>query len=296
MAGREDLDRRLKATDPLPVGVVHTAATRARLDEIRVRARSGPREPESRRAGLRSSIVRRATRRGVMIASAIGVLAVGGAAAAASILAGTDTIGAPGYCQSIIDNTSSIPFPPGYQSWRNWTLLMSGSTKAGTTLHEECNDPTQRYVAKAPGGGTYHTSLLGAQLGFTKVAFCAWTDQWVKAEESGDTATASNDATEISGALQWPLSQQLDPDAADHVVGPAPVGPFSPGRELGWFIPIQKAVQAGEVDQVKELFNYYATGATNPFPMACWGYKPPADSDNGTVLPDDYTAADMNGV
>lgn len=296
MVDHDDLDRRLRRVNRVPAGTVHTAASRARLEEIRVQARSGPRPSEARPRTVRLSIGERLTRRGVVIASVVAVLAVGGAATAA-ILDGTDTIGAPGYCQTIIDKTSSIPFPSGYQSWRNWTLLMLGSTKVGTTLNEKCNDPTQKYVDKGQYPGTYQTSLLGAQLGFTKVAFCAWTDQWVKAEESGDTATASTDAAEIAGALQWPLSQQLDPDAADHVLSPAPTGPFSAGRELGWFIPIQQAVAAGEVDQVKELFNYYATTSTNPFPMNCWGYKPAPDSDNGTVLPQGgYTVTDMNGV
>lgn len=76
MTDHDDLDRRLRAANRVPTGVVHTPAFRVRLDEIRVQARSGPRdtEPRTRR---RLPVARR----GVVLASVVGVVTVAGAAA-----------------------------------------------------------------------------------------------------------------------------------------------------------------------------------------------------------------------
>ncbi len=70
MTGDDDLTDRLKATNPFPSGIAHTDATRARMDEIRLWAQSGPRQPTPKRGRLRLLIARR----GLAIGSAIGVL------------------------------------------------------------------------------------------------------------------------------------------------------------------------------------------------------------------------------
>ena len=84
-------------------------------------------------------------RRGVVLASVVGGVAVAGAAAATMIA--TDTIGAPGYCQTITNETSGIPFPSDYQSWQDWTMLLEVGPKPGTTLNDLCDPAAGAHVA-----------------------------------------------------------------------------------------------------------------------------------------------------
>jgi hypothetical protein len=243
------------------------------MDEIRLWAQSGPRQPTPKRGRLRLLIARR----GLAIGSAIGVLAVGGAAAATNILS-TSTVGAPGFCQTAIDATASIPFPAGDQAARNWALLDVVGPKAGTTLHELCDTPAGSHVADGGYPGTSQVSTESEQAEAAMVAFCAWTDQWLTAEQQGDTATESSTANEIAGALQWPASQAVDPH---------PVAGASAGTRLGWFIPVQQAVQADDVAKVSSLFDPRDLSGPNAiYPNGfCYLNEPPADSDNGTVVP-----------
>lgn len=276
MTSDDDLDRRLKAIDSLPGGIAHTAASRARLDEIRLRARSGTREPD-RRAGWRSSFGRRA----VVIASAVGVLGVGGAAAA-TVLGTSTVVGAPGFCQTAIDATANIPFPPGAQAWRNWALLQSAIRRQGATLQELCDNPDSP-AAGAAGSGPYHgpfaVNINVQQAAFAHAAFCAWTTEWLKATTDGDTASASTAAEEINGALQWPASEAADPN-------PQPETEANDGTVLGWFINVQQAIAAGDVASVTSLFAPPSNASSGRFPAeACWFSAPPANSDNGTVVP-----------
>jgi hypothetical protein len=279
MAEHDDLDRRLKAADPLPAGIVHTTASRARLDEVRVRARSGPRAPQPRRPDLRFSLGQRATRRGLVIASAIGVLVVGGAAAATTILTSNTVVGAPGFCQTVLNATADIPFPSGDQAGRNWALLESVGPKPGTTLHELCDTAAGEHVGDGGEPGTTVVSLHSEKVWFVWDAFCAWTEQWLNATADGDTATASQAASEVTGALQWPASQAVDPHP-----NPAP----NASSQLGWLIPAQQAVQADDVAEVTSLFDQQALSdpQANFYPGGfCYWDTPPAGSDNGTVLP-----------
>ena len=273
MTGDDDLTARLRATNPLPSGIAHTDATRARMDEIRLWARSGLREPSPSRRGLRLLIARR----GVVVGSAIGVLAVGGAAAATTILS-TSTVGAPGFCQTAINATASIPFPAGDQAARNWALLDVVGPKAGTTLHELCDTPAGAHVADGGYPGTSQVSTESERAETAMVAFCAWTGEWLGAEQNGDTATESSAANEIAGALQWPASQAVDPH---------PVAGASAGTRLGWFISVQQAVQADDVATVSALFNPQDLSGPNAiYPNGfCYLNEPPADSDDGTVVP-----------
>ena len=266
MTDRDDLDRRLRAANRVPGGVAPTPAFRVRLDEIRLRARSGPRdtEPHTRR---RLPVVRR----GVVLASVVGVVAVAGAAAATIIA--TDTIGAPGYCQTITNETSGIPFPSGYQSWQDWTMLLEVGPKPGTTLNDLCDPAAGAHIADNGAPGTYETPAETAQASFARAAFCAWADDWLKAEADGDSATESRAAGEIAGALQWPGSEVANP-AQSHISSTKIV--------FRWFIPVQSAVQAGDTAPVAWQFD---PQAANSGGGQCQLATPPADSDGGTLVP-----------
>lgn len=277
MAEHDDLNRRLKAADRCPSGVAHTESSRETLDAIRLQARSGPRETVSR-AGWR--FAKRGPRRLAVLASVLGVLVVGGAAAAATILTtytgkyvtGHDAlsigpgqlmrIDAPDYCQAALKLSSDIPYPSGYEGWRTWELLNEGSWQKVT--------PSGSCENNNPYLGVYKVTT-GAERGFFAMsAFCAWVSDWQAAESSGNTSEASNAASEIAGALKWPAVVAEDPH------------PAYPQQEqngyistFGWFIPLQNAVQSGDASQVSD-----ALAKSN-----CPAYVPPAASDGGTVYP-----------
>jgi len=150
MADHGDLDQRWRDANRLPAGIRHTDASRELMNEIRARIVASGR-PVERRGRFRLRLP--TARRGVVLGSAIGVLAVGGAAAAATTIFASGTIGAPGFCQAERNATASVQYPAGDQAWQNWVLLESANPKVGTTLHEACDDATQQYVDKGPGGG-----------------------------------------------------------------------------------------------------------------------------------------------
>lgn len=274
MAGHDDLDQRWRAANRVPSGITHTDASCELMDEIRARIVASGRPVEKRsRSRLRLPVARR----GVVLGSAIGVLAVGGVAAAATTIFASGTIGAPGFCQAARNATASVQYPAGDQAWQNWVLLESTDPKLGTTLHEACDDATQQYVDKGPDGGTYNMPINVYQGEVAQSAFCAWASDWLGAESSGDTGAASTAAGEIAGALQWPVSRTADPHPE---FGPSE-GDDSDQSTLGWFIPAQRAVLAGDVQQVASMFSIHGTGDIG---FRCWFWQPAANSDDGTVL------------
>lgn len=276
MEDRDYSDRRLRAANRVPVTTGGTATSEAVLDRLGARIMSEPAaDALPVRVGGRRSRLRLAfARRGVVLGSAIGVLAVGGAAAATVALTTTD--GAAGSCQTLQQAAASVPYPAGDQAWQNWVLLQSLHPKVGATLSDACNDPTQQSINKAPGttGSTYDESISTYQSEVATSGFCAWANDWLSAENAGDTATESQSAEKIAGALQWPASQAADPHPQ---FGPS-AGDDSDQSPLGWFIPAQKAVQDGDTAQVASMFSFGGIGGQ------CWVYQPPANSDNGTVL------------
>jgi hypothetical protein len=279
MDDREYVDGRLRAANRVPVGTGGTARSEAVLDRIGTRIMAEP-VADLPSVGKRQTWTRLrfpAARRGVVLSSVIGALAVGGAAAATVALTTTD--GAAGSCQTLRQATASVPYPAGDQAWQNWVLIQSLHPKLGTTLSDVCNDPTQQDIDKAPGtsGSSYVESISTYQGEVAMSGFCAWASDWLSAENSGDSATESQAAREIAGALQWPASQAADPHP---LFGPSE-GDDSDQSLLGWFIPAQKAVREGDSAQVASMFSFAGTGVIGG---QCWPYQPAADSDNGTVL------------
>lgn len=269
---RDDLDCELVVANRVRAGFAEDAASRALLDEIGagIVATGRPLGVDGRRRFSRP-----AARRGVILGSVVGVLAVGVAAAATFL--STNTAGAPGFCQTVVSETATIPFPAGYQAWRNWALLQSTGPRLGTTLQELCAGTTAgEHVADdgvlSPSGSpaTVVIPPISEKVQFVMAAFCAWTDQWLNAQAAGDTATASQAASEIAGATQWQATQEIK--QPDSHVGP---------QQLAWLVPVQQAVGADDVSAVTRTFVYYPKGAVPD--SECLAAKPPANSDNGTV-------------
>ena len=92
------------------------------------------------------------------------------------------------------------------QAWIDWSLLSDVGTKSQITIHQLCdtNGSLSQNADDGTGGDQTTSTLQGM---FAQSAFCAWTDAWLRAKVSGDTAAASSAASEIAGALQWPASQ-----------------------------------------------------------------------------------------
>jgi hypothetical protein len=248
-----------------------------------------------RRSRLRVSFARR----GVLITSAVGLLVVGGAAAATTILTtytGQYTsgrqaqtfgsgqflrIGGAGFCQAADKLAANIPYPTGErQAWIDWSLLTDVGTNSEITINQLCDaNGSLIHDADAGTGGDETTSTVQGML--AQSAFCAWTDAWLRAKASGDAATASSSAKEIAGALQWPASQAYDPNP----VARSMKGNIVEGSLLGWFIPVQKAVQAEDFTSVKSLFAAAGNWQNGPvYAGECPQYMPNAGSENGTML------------
>jgi hypothetical protein len=264
---------RWRAADRVPDGITQTDASRDLMDQIRagiVASERPVRKP--RRFRVRFP----AAGRGVALGSVVGLLAVGGAAAATLVLTGGVMDGASGSCQTLMNATANVPYPAGDQAWRNWALLTSPPRRIGTTLQAACNDPSQQSIG-GPHQGHYAESIPVFQGVVASSAFCAWADTWLIAERSGDTASEAQAASEIAGALQWPASKAfLQPNSAN---GPLTGGPGM----LGWVSAAQQAVQAGNVTEVASMFASPRTIGSSPIISECSTYAPPASSHNGTV-------------
>lgn len=262
MEGQDYLDRQLRVANRVPAGFVETDEADALMEEIVARILASPGGAEVRRAGrLRLPFARR----GLVLASVLSALVVGGAAAATVTIVESNTVGAPSFCQTVLTETAGIPFPGGDQAWKNWALLMSVGPKLGTTLNELCNSSPGARIADDGYPGTFVIPKQVEQSMFVSAAVCAWSERWLAAQQSGDTSTAASAASEVAGALQWPAAQATS---------------SLPGSY--WLPAAQQAVKAGDVDAVNSMFHHLPQGGTVP-QGECLIYAPPSDSDNGTV-------------
>jgi hypothetical protein len=272
MRNQMDLDHQLESANRVPSGFADDDESRALLDEIGARIVASDRARAAATGRYRFS--QPFARRGLILGSAVGVLAVG-AAVAATVLS-TSTAGAPGFCQTVSSETADIPFPDGSQAWQNWALLSSTVPRVGTTMHELCDTTAGEHVADdgvlSPNGtpATVVIPPISEKVQFVEAAFCAWTDQWLHSQADGDTAAASQAASEIAGATQWQATQEIN--ARNSGVS---------SRQLAWLTPVQQAVQADDVSAVTRTFVYYPKGTIPD--SECLTAKPPADSDSGTV-------------
>jgi hypothetical protein len=290
------LNNRLRAANRVPTGALSTNALKDRLDSVGAKVTAVDSVVE---APVRPHRRSHASRRTVVVGSVLGVLAVGGVAAASNILStytgqsagplagalgsGQELrVGVPGYCQAALNATSSIPFPAADDpSWKDWLLISEPGSNISFTLNQFCN--TSLLWNTGADGGTGHTGITTGllQLRTTESAFCAYTDQWLTATANGDTTTASAAASQIESAFRWPLSSTIDPSPSAGQTTPSNILPPPGSTPLGWFLPTQAAVQSGNVAAVQPLFE---TDSTSYAAGDCVGFPPPADSDNGTVF------------
>jgi hypothetical protein len=204
-----------------------------------------------------------------VLASVIGTLVVGAAAAATVTIVESTTVGTPGFCQTALRETADIPFPDGDQAWKNWALLMSVGPKMGTTLNQLCNSGPGVRIADDGYPGTFVIPRQVEQTTFLVAAVCAWSDRWLTAERSGDAPAALRSAGEVASFRQWLPTADAQAD-------------WGYLKLQGWLSAAQRAVRAGDVDMVASMFHYLPRGGT-VVQSECVIYAPPPSSHNGTA-------------
>lgn len=172
---------------------------------------------------------------------------------------------APGFCRYVLSLSSSIPYPPGYSSWRTYVPAFENEISP-VSLHGAC--PTASNVRR------HHLNRVevstGAERGsFAMSAFCAWVTDWSVARKEGNSARASIAARVILGATKWPavVAEDRHPryvSKVDHSV-------------FGFFLRYQNAVRLGETSRVSAM-------VVTPSQF-CAGFRPPPGSHGGTVNP-----------
>lgn len=135
---------------------------------------------------------------------------------------------APDFRSVALKLSSDIPYPRGYQSWRNLVIT--------------------REIRTADGGVETTGALRGY---FAASAFCAWVSDWRHATSADDSSKAQQAAATIAAAPGWSAVTAEDPH-------PNPSAPNDPGAEtgtlFGWFLPYRDAVLAGDTAHVADLW------------------------------------------
>ena len=106
---------------------------------------------------------------------------------------------APDFRAVALQLASDIPYPQGYESWRDF--LISQEVTHG-------------------GGGTESSGALHGW--FAASAFCAWVQSWRQDDVAGDTSAAEQAAVVVSGAPGWKAVTDEDPHPQTSV--PADMG------------------------------------------------------------------------
>jgi hypothetical protein len=258
------LDRRLRASDPIPGGAPGDAGIAAAFDWMTALIVSEPR----RTARLR----RFATRHRAALAGIAAVLLGSGVAVAATNLfipththqyppPGMVTGGGPGelldldgtnFRQVALQISSDIPYPPGYEPWRQSVI----SSEYETQQHACTSGSPRGCMPKVPSG-----QLHGA---FAASAFSAWVLAWRHDMMTGHQAAAASDARVISGALGWKAVTDWDPHPSMTVPGD---GGTTHPSEFGWMIPFIQAVGSGDLARVDKAI---VNDARNGGQFAWW--------------------------
>lgn len=267
----------LRAADPLAPGSLDGDRLDRALDAVgaAIVARSVRRVSSRRRRWF-------ATPRGILAIGAA-VLAIGGAAAGARLFINAHTgvhpkgweikAGGPGealniagtnFRQVALQLASDIPYPAGYSSWRNWVVTVAASSQACT--------------AGSPRGCKTMVSSGTLRAGFAESAFCAWVYDWRQAKLSADGPSAGRAARVIDDASSWTAVVALDPHPS---ASPPYTNPRRHGQMtiFGWLLPFRRAVINGDMSLVNQML------AANYGRAGCGYQRPPAGSDDGTVIP-----------
>jgi hypothetical protein len=240
------LDRFLEACDPVEQSRFTTAGVQCALDDMCALIVS--RSPIARQVARRRSIGR--PRTAILVAAAVLATSAGvGAGVVWTAHTGQfptkaeEQMGGPGealdpaapdYREVALEVASDIPYPAGYESWRDF--LVSDEIRTAD-------------------GGVESTGALHGW--FAASAYCAWVHTWRQADIAGDTAAARRAAQVISQAPGW--TAHPDPSV------PADQG--STYTLFGWMLPYRDAVLAGDRTRVEQLL---ATG----YGDKCWTSDP----------------------
>ena len=240
----------LKTVDPIGGSALDDEGIESALDELGAAIASRPPRAPRRlpRAARHRSMVAR--HRALVIAAAI--LAIGaGVAAAGTVIFSAHTglfptkaeqeMGGPGEALNpaapdfravALEIASDIPYPDGYESWRDF--LISEQFRRGG------------------GDGLVSTGALHGW--FAASAYCAWVQSWRQAAIAGDPKAIARAAQTIAQAPGWKA-------VTDEDAHPDPSAANDPGAEtgtlFGWMLPYRDAVLAGDRARVEHLL---ATG------------------------------------
>jgi hypothetical protein len=242
----DHLDEFLEAGDPIKRSSLDTDEIESALDEIgtSITSRSRP----APKAAWRRAI--RRPRAAILIGAA--VIATGATVAGSSLLsARTGQIqpkkyvpaggpgeilnpAAPDFRDVALQIASDIPWPDGYESWRDFEI----------SQEIEGSDQGVRESSGALHGW------------FAMSAFCAWVLNWYQADISGDRETARQAAQVISAAPSWKAVRDEDPHPDPTVLGDMGT---TKSTLFGWMLPYRDAVLAGHRARVKYLLvtGYY---------------------------------------
>jgi hypothetical protein len=149
---------------------------------------------------------------------------------------------APDFRKVALQVSSDIPYPAGYESWRDF--LISNESRFAD-------------------GGVESTGALHGW--FAASAFCAWVQSWRQAAIAGDANATGGAAQTIAQAPRWKAVTDEDPH-------PDPSAANDPGAEtgtlFGWMLPYRDAVLAGDRARVEQLLAAgYGDGK-------CWSSDP----------------------
>jgi hypothetical protein len=264
----------LETCDPVRRSALAGEGIAGALDEIGAAITSRPaRAPRPRSTGRR---------RTVLVVAAASV-AIGASVATGAVLLGARTglfptkaeekMGGPGEALNpaapdfrwvALQIASDVPYPKGYESWRDFVIS------------EE--------IRLADDGGLLSSGALHGW--FAASAFCAWVQSWRQAAVAGDPNAAAQSSQTIAQAPGWKAVTDEDPH-------PDPSAANDPGAErgtlFGWMLPYRDAVLAGDRAQVEHLL---ATGYGGG---KCWS-SDPAWMAQQTAHRTDWGRLSQNGL
>jgi hypothetical protein len=255
-AASDAVHESLAAIDPIERSALSDERIEGALEALGLEITRRPRRP---RAAPRFR-GRRLGRPPAVLVIGAALIAVGSAVATGAVLSAhtgqyptkaEEAMGGPGealnpaaadFRKVALEVASDIPYPPGYESWRDFLISDEIRTTGGEGLES-----------------------TGALHGwFAASAFCGWVHTWRRADLAGDAGAAASAAQIISQATSWKAVTDEDPHPDPSVPGD---GGSTQYTLFGWMLPYQDAVLAGDRSRVEHLL---ATG----YGDKCWTSDP----------------------
>jgi hypothetical protein len=116
--------------------------------------------------------------------------------------------------QVMAQETADIPFPPGHDAQQAQSLA---------SLRGQTNERITQSMARA---------------WVARDAICTWADQWVVADNAGDSTARAQATDTLTASVSWSAVRAMDPS-------PNPEAGEADSR-FGWVPPIAEAAQAGD--------------------------------------------------